>query len=289
MTRCVLAICLTAACCSVSALPKSEGPEIRDSTISNTNRNATIEARGNSSVNTGIQARGADVRASTLSNTFSGKVRADNRSEVSAGIKADNARINSSTVTVDNRANINADHAAVRTGVDATEIRDSTVKSSYQGNINAANSTVEAALIKGAITHRELSTDVRQDIDAENKSVKIGTISVGGGALSKSNDQARPSSVFAPAGGRAASVGNVEVQSSTVREVNTTVGGGTVAGLKNRNLSKTYSESGGVDNTGTLHVHVGEGEKNRVLEKGGSAGDVKVKDPRVRKVETFVE
>jgi hypothetical protein len=276
-------------CCTVSALPRSEGPEIRNSTISNTNRNATIEARNGSAVNTGIQARGADIRDSTLSNTFTGRVSAVNRSEVSAGIKADHARIQSSTVTVDTRANISADRAVVRTGVDATEIRNSTVSSSYQGNINAAHSTVEAALIKGAITHRELSTDVRQNIDAEGKSVKIGTISVGGGARSQYADRQRPWLGSSPGGGPAASVGNVEVQTSTVREVNTTVGGSSIAGLRTRSLSKTYSENGGVDNTGTLHVYVDESKKNQVLEKGGSAGDVRVRDHRVRKVETFVE
>ncbi|MDD3119342.1 MAG: hypothetical protein PHQ27_09200 [Victivallales bacterium] len=274
---------------TVTALPKNEGAVVKDSTIVNVNEQARIEARNRSAVNTGIQARGAEIGDATLTNRFSGTVTARNRSAVTTGIKADDATIRNSTIAVDTRGHINADNATVKTGVDVREARNSTITTTFTGNINAAGATVKAGAVEGEVNRKKITTEVNQDINAVGKSVTIGTVSAGSGR--GSGTATRQGLDFSRSGrSSGASVGNVQVQGGIVREVNTTVGGGNVvSGLKTRHMAHVYQENNGIDPTGTKNVYVTRKEKERALKTGGSVGNTNTADPRIRKVNTYVE
>ncbi len=274
----------------VAALPKDGGgATVKDSVIVNVNKDVKIEARNGSGVNTGIQARGATITDSTLTNTFSGNVNARNNSQVSTGIKADGGVIKDSTITVETTGNINADNAKVKTGVDVNEVRNSTIKTTYSGDINAAGSTVKAGSVEGEISHKKVVTEVNQDINAIGKGVKIGTVAGGSGTGTSHVSQNGMDYSKAGRNSGGASIGNVDIQGGNVREVKTTVGSGSaVDGLKVRHMAKVYAENDGIDPTGTKNVYVNRKEKEKALKTGGSVGNTTT-DSRMKKVETYVE
>ncbi len=275
----------------VLALPKDDGATVKDSVIVNVNNDAKIDAKNRSSVNTGIQARGATISNSTMVNNFSGNVTARNNSQVSTGIKADDAQIKDSTITVDTKANITADHATVKTGVDVNEARNATINTSYKGEINAAGSTVKAGSVEGEVRHKKITTQVEQDINAVGRGVKIGTVTAGSGQGTSHVSQTGLDYSKAGRNSGGASIGNVDAQGGIVREVKTTVGtsNGVVNGLKVRHMAKVYAEEGGIDPTGTKNVYVSRKEKEKALKTGGSVGNTTTGDPRIKKVETYVE
>lgn len=274
---------------NLPALPKSEGAGavVRDSVIVNENKDARISASNGSKVNTGIQARGADIKDSTLTNTFTGNVNADGRSNVTTGIKADNAVIKNSTVNVSTDANINAHNADVKTGVDISGARNATINTTYQGNINASNATVKAGTVEGDVRNKKITTNVNENINAYGKGVVIGTVKDGGG---KPSIYEKDSSTDFSKKGQTAQIGNVDVKSPIVREVKTSVGTGDfIEGMKTKHMADVYKEQGGVDPSGTKHVYVSEKDKEKAKKTGGSVGNTTVADPRIRKVNTYVE
>lgn len=272
--------------CQAMALPRSE---VAGSTIVNENRNVRIEANNGSQVNTGIQARGAEIKDSTLTNRFTGTVDARNNSRVNTGIRAEGAQIRNSTITVDTKANITADNATVKTGVDVSEARNSTIKTTYQGNIDARNTTVKAGSVEGEVNYRKVTTDVKQDISADGGGVKIGTVQVESGRAS--NFGKHVDGNWQDRGGTKSSIGNVQVDSGMVRQVDTSVGSGNaIDGMKTRHLAKVYKDNDGIDATGTKNVYVSKKEKEKALSKGGAVGNTSTGgDGRIRKVKTFVE
>ncbi|OGV50346.1 MAG: hypothetical protein A2017_15370 [Lentisphaerae bacterium GWF2_44_16] len=274
---------------TVMALPPTE---IIDTSVSNTNKDVEIKARDRSAVNTGIQARGALIKDSSLENRFSGVVNARGNSMVNTGIKADGANIKNSKIKTETSADISAENAIVNTGVDASEIRNSEINVKYKGSIDAAGSTVKAGSVEGQINNKKINTNVNENITAIGKNLKIGTVSGGDGR--PSSFEGRDGLDFSRSGKGAggASIGNVEVQSNVTREVNTSVGTtNPVDGLKTRHLSKVYAEEGGVDPSGTKHVYVTAKQKEKAKKTGGSVGDTTVGpgDYKIKKVNTFVE
>ena len=268
------------------ALPDS-GSDVKQSKITNTNENTTIEARNGSNVNTGIQIKGSTVRNSTIDNKFTGNIRADN-SNVNTGIKADGATIEKSKITVDTKANINADNADVNTGVNLTGASNAEVTTKVRaGEINASNSTVKVGSVEGDVSNKKIGTDVTVgNVDANGRNYSIGSV--------KSDDYGGVGSSSRGGGADRASVsiGNVNVEAPQVREVKTSVGSDDfIEGIKIQHKAKVYKDQGGVDPTGTKNVFVSAKERAKVEEKGGSAGDTTVdgSDYKVKKVKTFVE
>lgn len=273
-------------CTSASlALPKGE---IADSNIVNVNKNTTVRARNKSVVNTGIQARGAIIKHSTLTNRFTGTVNADNHSNVNVGIKADGAKIENSHISVDTRGKIQANNATVKTGVDLSGAKNATIKTKFTGKINASDAIVKAGSVEGNIRNKKITTNVTDNINAQGRGVKIGTVSVGGGRPAKYLGK-RGLGVGPRRSG--ASIGNVEIDSNMVRKVDTEVGSGNfIKGLKTRHMAKFYADQGGVDPSGTKYVFVSKKTKERAKKRGGSVGNTKVNNASgIRKVNTFVE
>lgn len=281
-----LLVYLCAAQCLL-ALPKSSGAEVRDSTITNVNTNSSISARDRSAVNTGIQARGATIVDSTLENKFTGTVNASGNSKVSTGIKADNAHIRNSEIRTDTKANITASGAEVKTGVDVREAVGSKIKTTYEGNIDAHGATVKAGAVEGEVRYKKVTTEVKEDISAYGRGVEIGTVKGGGGQASYHESDKN----YGTKSRAGAKIGTVEVDSATVREVNTSVGSNNlISGMKTKHMAQVYAENGGVDPSGTKHVYVSEKEKERAKKTGGSVGNTVIHGGgKVRKVNTFVE
>ena len=129
-------------------------------------------------------------------------------------------------------------------------------------------------------------------MNAVNKSVNIGNVNLGGGMGGNSR-------VFneKDSSGGGTNVGNVNVQSNTVKEVNVTVGEGggggdnTAEKIKARHMSKVYSDKNGVDASGTKHVFVSDKERKEAEKGGGDGGNVTIDrgDHKVRKVDVFVD
>jgi len=283
-------------CCAgwtALALPKDDSPAttVKDSVIINENKNVNITAENRSGVNTGIQARGATISNAVITNKFTGNVDARNNSHVTTGVKADGATIKDSSIEVDTKGNITADHATVKTGVDINEARNARIKTTYEGDINAAGATVKAGVVEGEIRRQKITTEVNENIDAAGKGVIIGTVSGGSGQASQYGGKSAIDYSKNTQGGPAARIGNVEVQSGMVREVNTTVGGkSAVDGLKTRHMAKVYEDQGGVDPSGTKHVYVTKAQKEKAKKTGGAVGNTNTADDsRIKKVNTFVE
>eukprot|EP00831_Metopus_contortus_P051768 TRINITY_DN4346_c0_g2_i4.p2 TRINITY_DN4346_c0_g2~~TRINITY_DN4346_c0_g2_i4.p2 ORF type:complete len:307 (-),score=67.51 TRINITY_DN4346_c0_g2_i4:440-1360(-) len=276
-------------CCDVLALPKSKGREtvVKDSTIENVTRDARINARDRSSVNVGIQARGAQIQNSTISSRFSGNVNASG-STVSTGVKADGATIKNSTITTDTEANISARNSTVKTGVDLSGASNAEISTKYRGNISASGAKVKAGTVEGNVRHQKISTDVNQDINAHGRGVEIGTVKANGGRTSVY--EGNEGLDFSRERGRAgAQIGTVSV-SGPVREVKTAVGtNDLLSGMRTRHMAEAYKETGGVDPTGTKHVYVNRRQKEQALKTGGSTGNTTTGGGRIRKVNTFVE
>lgn len=272
------------------ALPKSGGAAVQDSVIDNKNENVVIDARNGSNVNTGIQARGARIKSSSMVNRFSGQVNARNNSRVNAGIKADGATVKNTSIEVDTKANINANNSTVKTGVDINEASNSTIKTRYRGTINAHHGTAKAASVEGSVNNKKISTNVDENVTAVGRTVEIGTVKAGNGR--PSNWKNENGVDFSRGHGAKSSVGNVTVDSNRVREVDTEVGTNNfMKGLKTKHMSKVYKDQGGVDPSGTKHVYVDSRQKEKVKQKGGSAGDTHVGrgESRIRKINTYVE
>ena len=285
----MLASLLMFICClMVDALPKSKATEVKDSTIINVNKNVRINARNKSLVNTGIQARGATIKDSTLTNRFSGTVDAQNHSNVTTGIKADGAVIENSAIDVDTRANISANSATVKTGVDISGASNADIKTKYRGNINAAGSMVKAGTVEGNIRHKKISTNVSENINAQGRGLKIGTVTAGRGRASKY--MGKQGAGIGPRRG-GASIGNVTETSSTLRKVDTEVGSGNfIKGMKTRHMAHFYSETNGVDPSGTKHVFVSKKQKSWAKKRGAAVGNSSISTgDGIRKVNTFVE
>ncbi len=276
--------------CSVLALPRSDNPgtEVKDSKIQNVNQNVRIDARNRSSVNTGIQARGAKISNSSISNKFTGNVSAVN-STVSTGVKADSAIIKNSEISTESDANISARNSTVKTGVDISGASHAEIKTKYKGNINASGAVVKAGSVEGDIRHKKITTDVQEDINARGRGMQIGTVKSGGGKPSsyKVKSGFDYSKQRGNAGG--ARIGNVNVQGATTREVKTSVGtGNLIEGLKTRHMANVYKKTGGVDPSGTKHVYVNKKQKERAKKTGGSMGNTTTRTG-IRKVNTYVE
>ena len=270
------------------ALPKSQATEVKDSTITNVNKNVTITARNKSLVNTGIQARGATIKDSTLTNRFTGTVDARNRSNVTTGIKADGATIKNSNIDVNTRAAIRANNATVKTGVDISGARNAEIKTKYTGNINAAGSIVKAGTVEGNIRNKDISTNVTENINARGRGIKIGTVVAGSGRASKYMGKQGAGIGPRRAG---ASIGNVTTNSKVVRKVDTEVGSNNfIKGMKTRHMANFYAEENGVDPSGTKHVFVSRKDKELAKKRGGAVGNSRISTgDGVRRVNTFVE
>ncbi|MFA6293861.1 MAG: hypothetical protein WC637_18880, partial [Victivallales bacterium] len=120
----------------------------------------------------------------------------------------------------------------------------------------------------------------------------IGNVNLGGGMGGNSRVFSdKESSV----GGT--NIGNVNVQSNTVKEVNVSVGDGAGGGdstaekIKARHMSKVYSDKNGVDASGTKHVYVSDKERKEAEKGGGDAGNVTIDrgNHKVRKIDMFVD
>jgi hypothetical protein len=287
--RIMLTSLLMFICCFVlNALPKSKTTEVKDSTIINVNKNVRINARNKSLVNTGIQARGATIKNSTLTNRFSGTVDARNHSNVTTGIKADGAVIENSDIDVDTRAHINANSATVKTGVDISGASNADIKTKYRGNISAAGSMVKAGTVEGNIRHKDISTNVTENINARGRGITIGTVTAGNGRASKYMGKKGIGIGPRRAG---AAIGNVTSKSSILRKVDTEVGSGNfIKGMKTRHMANFYSETNGVDPSGTKHVFVSRKAKEYAKKRGRAVGNSHITTgDRVRRVDTFVE
>jgi len=275
----------------VQALPKNgaSGTEVKDSFIINENKDVKVNSSNHSAVNTGIQARGAVIRDSELSNKFTGTVNARNSSFVNTGIKADGAVIRNSEINVDTDANISADRSVVKTGVDISGASNAKINTTYGGNIDASNTTVKAGSVEGNVRNKKVTTNVNENINAAGRGVIIGTVKDGGGRPSVYNDTKGLD--FSKRGdGPAARIGNVDIEGGQVREVKTSVGtGNVVEGVKTRHMANVYKETGGVDPSGTKHVYVNAKEKEKAKKTGGAVGNTTVADPRIKRVNTYVE
>jgi len=277
--------------CDLSAFPKSEdaGSEVKDSVIINENKDARIRASNYSVVNTGIQARNSDIKDSTLTNTFTGNVNAGNGSFVNTGIKADGAEIKNSEITVETNANINANNAVVKTGVDISGASNAEIKTSYSGNINASGVTVKAGTVEGEVRNKKITTTVNENIDTNGKGLIIGTVKDGGGKASV-YENTKGLDFSKRGNGPAARIGNVDIDGGHVTEVKTTVGtGNVVEGLRTKHMANICSETGGIDASGTKHVYVSAKQKEKAKKTGGAVGNTSTADPRIRKVNTYVE
>ena len=273
---------------SLLALPKTASTVVKNSDISNINKDARIAARNRSIVNTGIQARQAKISNSKLSNRFSGNINANNHANVTTGIKADGATIKNSTIAVDTKAAIRANNATVKTGVDISGAKDATIKTRYRGKINAVGAVVKAGVVEGDVRHKNISTNVTENINARGRGVKIGTVSAGNGHASRYME--RGGLGIGPRR-QGASIGNVTSRSNVLRKVDTEVGSGNfIKGIKTRHLAKFYEDTGGVDPTGTKHVFVSKKDKKRAEKRGGSVGNSHITNrDGGRRVNPFVE
>jgi len=289
-------IIITAACLipasALYAMPKTV---VSDSTITNESSGENT-AIGSSNINTGVQASGAQISESEISTKTKANINA-NSSTVNTGLKAEGARIENSTLkTNTNAGSINATNSRISTGIEVSGATNSDLESNVSiGSINAKNSTVNVGSIKGEAEGKVVSTNVGVgDIKARNETKNIGNVNLNGGPGSGGN-----SKVFKKdeAGGSRTqsetNIGTVNVDSNRVREVNVTVGdGGSLSQkIKERNMSKTYSDNDGVDPSGTKHVFVGEKEKRKAEKEGGDAGSVEIRSDnrKVHKVDVFVE
>lgn len=284
---------ITAACIifasALFAMPKTV---VSDSEITNEARGENT-AIGKSNINTGVQASGAQISESEISTKTNANINA-NSSTVNTGLKAEGATIENSTLrTNTNAGSINATNSRVSTGVEISGARSSDLESNVSvGAINAKNSTVNVGSIKGEANGKAVTTNVGVgEVNARNETKNIGNVNLNAGPGSGGK-----SKVFSKDEGRGqpqTNIGTVNVDSNRVREVNVTVGsGGSVSDkVKERNMSKTYSDNEGVDPSGTKHVFVSDKEKRKAEKEDGDAGNVDIKgsNRKVKKVDVFVE
>lgn len=267
------------------ALPRQK-TEIANSTISNVNTNARIHAINGSEVNTGIRAREATISNSDLSNRFQGNISARANSDVSTGIRIDSGTVGNSRISTDTQANIHAVDGRVRTGVDLNNASHADVSTRVRGNITAIGASANVGSVEGSVRHKRISTNVEvDDVQARGRNVNIGSVTV--------DHSFRPagSSRRDEGAGAGAGVGNVHVQSNMVRQVDVSVGSGSMRqSTRARHMAKLYEDKGGVDPSGTKHVYVGQ-RTRRQAEKGeASEGNVYVgNDPRIRRINTVVD
>ena len=294
--KAILLLMLAFSSVSAYSLPKNEpagsGTVVKNSNISSS-AEGNFSAAGNSSINAGVSGKGSYIKDSNISSNVTGTVNAVN-SKVNLGVKVDGAAIENSNISANtNVGAVNAVNSSVSTGVELSGAKDSSIRSNVDvGSINAKNSTVNIGTIKGYADDKKVSTNVGVgSVNAVNKSVNIGNVNLGGGMGGNSrvfNDKESSS-------GGGTSIGNVDVQSNTVKEVNVSVGdagGGNIAEkIKARHMSKVYSDKDGVDASGTKHVYVSDKERKEAEKGGGSAGNVTVGrgDHNVRKVDMFVD
>ena len=273
------------------AMPKTV---VADSTITN-EASGENTAVNRSEINTGVEARNSQISESEISTRTKADINAYNNSKVNTGLKADGATIENSTLKTNTAAGtINANNSRVSTGIEISGATNSDLESNVSaGSINARNSTVNVGSIKGQAEGKAVTTNVGVgEVNARNETKNIGNVNLNAGPGSGGK-----SKVFNRDEGERnqpqTNIGTVNVDSSRVREVNVTVGsGGSMSEkIKERNMSKTYSGSDGVDPSGTKHVYVSEKEKQKAEKQDGDAGNVEIKgnNRKVKKVDVFVE
>ncbi|MEI6422066.1 MAG: hypothetical protein WCP55_07595 [Lentisphaerota bacterium] len=295
ITKAILLLSLAVSAVSVYALPKNEaigsGAEVKNSNIS-ARTEGNFSAVGNSNVNAGVSGKNSYIKDSNMSSNVSGNVNAVN-SKVNLGVKVDGAAIENSNISTNtNVGAVNAVNSNVSTGVELSGAKNSTIRTNVDvGTINAVNSNVNIGTVKGNADDKKVSTNVGIGaVDAVNKSVNIGNVNLGGGIGGNSR-------VFneKESSGRGTNIGNVNVQSSAVKEVNVSVGdagGDNVAEkIKARHMSKVYSDKAGVDASGTKHIFVSDKERKEAEKGGGDAGNVTIErgDHKTKKVDMFVD
>ncbi|HCE46538.1 MAG TPA: hypothetical protein DET40_23580 [Lentisphaeria bacterium] len=287
----ITAVCLIPAS-ALFAMPKTV---VSDSTITSESSGENT-AIGNSNINTGVQASGAQISESEISAKTRANINA-NSSTVNTGVKAEGATIENSTLKANtNAGSINATNSRVSTGVEVSGARSSDLEANVSvGTINAKNSTVNVGSIKGEANGKAVSTNVGVgDVKARNETKNIGNVNLNAGPGSGGNSKVFKKDEAGGSRGQAeTNIGNVTVSSDRVREVNVTVGdGGSMSEkIKERNKAKTYSDNDGVDPSGTKHIFVSDREKQKAEKEDGDAGNIEIKSDnrKVHKVEVFVE
>jgi len=295
----VFSLALAMSAATALALPKSYsvggGTVVKDSTISATTE-TNVTAIGGSNVNTGVSAKNSYIRDSDISSNVTGTVDAL-YSNVNLGVKVDGAYIDNSKVSsTTNVGTVNAVNSNVSTGVELSGAMDSTIRTNVSaGSINAENSNVNIGTVKGFAADKKVSTNVGVgDVNAVNKSVNIGNVNLGGGGGGGGGGGRGGGS----SGDGGTNIGNVNVDSSRVKEVSVTVGDGAEGSslqekIEARHMSKVYSENGGVDPSGTKHIYVDGKEVKEGEKSGKGAGNVTIgnsaEDRKIRKVDIFVD
>ncbi|HBC89132.1 MAG TPA: hypothetical protein DCZ94_19510 [Lentisphaeria bacterium] len=261
------------------------GAVVNDSLIVNTTQ-GNFNAAGNSNVNAGVSAKGAVINDSVITSNVKGNVNAFN-SNVNLGVKVDGATIDNSTVSSNTNVGVvNAINSNVNTGANLSGAQNANVSTNVSaGAINAVNSNVNVGGIRGNISNVSATTNVGVGtVNAVNQNVNIGTVKFG-------NSMGGGSRVFNKDTGNEAGYGNVNVESSTVKEVNVTVGessGASVAEkIKARHMSRINAGTDGVDQSGTKHVYVED--KGKDDDKNSGNVTIGRGDHKVRKVDMFVE
>ncbi len=268
--------------------PSGGGPGaiVNDSQIVNTTQ-GNFNAAGNSKVNAGVSAKGAIINNSTINSNVTGNVNAFN-SNVNLGVKVDGAVIDNSNISsTTNVGAVNAINSNVNTGANLSGAQNANVSTNVSaGSINAVNSNVNVGGIRGNVSNVDVSTNVGVgSVNAVNQNVNIGTVKFGSGMGGQSR-------VFnKDDGANAAGYGNVTVESSSVKEVNVTVGensGSVAEKIKARHMARINAANDGVDQSGTKHVYVEDG-KGKDGDKDSGNLTIGRGDRKVRKVDMFVE
>lgn len=269
----------------VLALPQTQ-TTVKDSTLhSKTTGNYT--AVGKSNINAGITAKNANIDNSTIYSKTAGNVNAFNRSNVNTGVNANNANVKNSNLSANTKANINAFRSNVDTGINVSKAKNSNISTNVNANVNSVRSNVNVGSVKGAVTNKNINTNVSGSVNAVNRNVNLGNVVVQGGRVSRFDNYGNPINPRS-----STNIGSVVVNSDRVKEINTTVGGGGSISdkIKTRHKAKFYSDTDGVDPSGSKHVYVTKRQRHAAELGIGDAGNTVIrKGSRIKKVNTYVE